>query len=166
MQQNRGSIVINEPQDCLFRINYYINSKGTGTVSSVPFAAAQRSIMIIMTFNMYSIGQRINAASQPIIGIAQNNEIINNISSKFKNAFEMLGYERYSTPISWNEDYTQVFSIYNLASSGVSPFITNEKGKHIVIFLRSYPFGDLLAIIFKCPSFIFPKILLISLKKS
>ena len=38
-------------------------------------------------------------------------------TSVYKNAFEMLGYERYSTPISWNEDYTQVFSIYNLAES-------------------------------------------------
>ena len=38
-------------------------------------------------------------------------------TSVYKNALEMLGYERYSTHISWNEDYTQVFSIYNLAES-------------------------------------------------
>jgi len=29
----------------------------------------------------------------------------------------MLGYERYSTPMIWNEDYTQIFVIYNLANS-------------------------------------------------
>ena len=29
----------------------------------------------------------------------------------------MLGYETYSTPMIWNEDYTQKFVIYNLANS-------------------------------------------------
>ena len=29
----------------------------------------------------------------------------------------MLGYERYSIPMIWNEDYTQIFAIYNLANS-------------------------------------------------
>ena len=29
----------------------------------------------------------------------------------------MLGYKIYSTPMTWNEDYTQIFAIYNLANS-------------------------------------------------
>ena len=29
----------------------------------------------------------------------------------------MLGYERSSIPMIWNEDYTQIFAIYNLANS-------------------------------------------------
>ena len=38
-------------------------------------------------------------------------------SSIYKSALNMLGYEIYSTPIIWNEDYTQIFAIYNLANS-------------------------------------------------
>ena len=36
----------------------------------------------------------------------------------------MLGYERYSIPMIWNEDYTQIFAIYNLANS--YKFINNN----------------------------------------
>jgi len=38
-------------------------------------------------------------------------------ASIYKSALNMLGYERYSTPMIWNEDYTQIFVIYNLANS-------------------------------------------------
>ena len=38
-------------------------------------------------------------------------------SSIYKSALNMLGYEKYSTPLIWNEDYTQIFVIYNLAKS-------------------------------------------------
>ena len=36
----------------------------------------------------------------------------------------MLGYERYSIPMIWNEDYTQIFAIYNFANS--YKFINNN----------------------------------------
>ena len=46
-------------------------------------------------------------------------------ASIYKSALNMLGYERYSTPMIWNEDYTQIFVIYNLANSHKS---INEYG--------------------------------------
>ena len=41
-------------------------------------------------------------------------------SSIYKTALNLLGYERYSTPMIWNEDLTQLFVIYNLAESYIS----------------------------------------------
>ena len=41
-------------------------------------------------------------------------------SSIYKKAVNILGYERYSTPMIWNEDFTQIFVIYNLAKSYIS----------------------------------------------
>ena len=37
--------------------------------------------------------------------------------SVYKSALDLLGYEKYSTPMIWNEDYSQLFMIYNLAKS-------------------------------------------------
>ena len=41
-------------------------------------------------------------------------------SSIYKVALNLLGYERFSTPMIWAEDLTQIFVIYNLAKSYMS----------------------------------------------
>ena len=46
----------------------------------------------------------------------------------------MLGYEKYSTPLIWNEDYTQIFVIYNLAQSYKS---INKYGYFHIVSSRS-----------------------------
>ena len=56
-------------------------------------------------------------------------------TSVYKSALEMLGQERYSVRLGWNEDYSQLFLVYNFAQS--YKFI-NIYGLYHVINLSSF----------------------------